>query len=152
MTLLFGWQAVALLLGADGRWLTVLYSHWVYALPYVVLLLAVAWRELDPNWNNAAAVLGAGYWRVLLRVRIPLLIKPICQAAAVALAVSVAQYLPTLLLGAGRHQTLAIELVTSFSGVDRRIIATLAALQSLLPLLAFCAALWVPRLINKQAA
>ena len=68
------------------------------------------------------------------------------QAAAVALAVSVAQYLPTLLLGAGRHQTLAIELVTSFGGVDRRVIATLAALQSLLPLIAFVAALGIPLL------
>ncbi|MEM7259944.1 MAG: ABC transporter permease subunit, partial [Pseudomonadota bacterium] len=150
VTLLFGWQAMALLTGADGKWLTVVYSHWVYALPYVVLLLAVAWRELDPNWNHAAAVLGAGYWRTLFRVRIPLLIKPVSQAAAVALAVSVAQYLPTLLLGAGRHQTLAIELVTSFSGVDRRIIATLATMQSVLPLIAFCAALWLPRMINKH--
>jgi putative thiamine transport system permease protein len=152
VTLLFGWQAVALFIGADGQWLTVVYSHWVYALPYVVLLLAVAWRELDPNWNHAASVLGAGYWRTLFRVRIPLLIKPVSQAAAVALAVSVAQYLPTLLLGAGRHQTLAIELVTSFSGVDRRIIATLATMQSLLPLLAFCIALWLPRMIQRQTA
>ena len=147
VTLLFGWQALALLLRADGQWLTVAYAHWVYALPYVVLILAVAWREFDPNWNSAAAVLGAGYWRILLRVRLPLLFKPVAQAAAVALAVSVAQYLPTLLLGAGRHQTLSIELVTSFGGVDRRIIATLAALQSLLPLLAFVAALGLPRLM-----
>ncbi len=64
---------------------------------------------------------------------------------AVALAVSVAQYLPTLLLGGGRHQTLATELVTSFGGVDRRTIAALAVLQSLLPLLAFVLALSVPR-------
>lgn len=145
ITLLFGWQAAALLLGADGMWITVVYSHWIYAIPYVVLILAVAWRELDPNWNNTAAVLGAGYWKILFRVRMPLLVKPLCQAAAVALAVSVAQYLPTLLLGAGRYQTIAIDLVTSFGGVDRRVIATLAALQSLLPLLAFIAALWIPR-------
>lgn len=150
VTLLFGWQAVALLTGVDGKWLTVVYSHWVYALPYVVLLLAVAWRELDPNWNHAASVLGSGYWRTLFQVRIPLLVKPVSQAAAVAMAVSVAQYLPTLLLGAGRHQTLAIELVTSFSGVDRRIIATLATMQSLLPLIAFCAALWVPKLYSHK--
>lgn len=148
VTLLFGWQAMALLIRVDGQWLTVAYAHWVYTLPYVVLILAVAWREFDPNWNSAAAVLGAGYWRILLRIRLPLLIKPVAQAAAVALAVSVAQYLPTLLLGAGRHQTLSIELVTSFGGVDRRVIATLAALQSLLPLLAFIAALGLPRLIS----
>ncbi len=146
VTLLFGWQAMALLLRVDGQWLTVAYAHWVYALPYVVLILAVAWREFDPNWNSAAAVLGAGYWKILFRVRLPLLAKPVAQAAAVALAVSVAQYLPTLLLGAGRHQTLAIELVTSFGGVDRRVIATLAALQSLLPLIAFVAALGIPSL------
>ncbi len=144
VTLLFGWQAMALLTGTDGKWLSVAYSHWVYAIPYVVLILAVAWRELDPNWNNAASVLGAGYWRVLFRVRLPLMIKPVCQAAAVALAVSVAQYLPTLLLGAGRHQTIAIELVTSFGGVDRRVIAVLASVQSVLPLIAFVLALWIP--------
>ncbi len=148
ITLLFGWQAMALLLRVDGEWLTVAYAHWVYALPYVVLIMAVAWRELDSNWHSAAAVLGAGYWKILLRVRLPLLVKPVAQAAAVALAVSVAQYLPTLLLGAGRHQTLSIELVTSFGGVDRRVIATLAALQSLLPLLAFIAALYLPRLFS----
>lgn len=150
VTLLFGWQAAALLIRADGQWLTVAYAHWVYALPYVVLILAVAWREFDPNWNNAAAVLGASYWKILMRVRLPLLIRPVAQAAAVALAVSVAQYLPTLLLGAGRHQTLAIELVTSFGGVDRRIIATLAVIQSLLPLLAFIAALSLPRLLSSN--
>lgn len=148
VTLLFGWQAAALLLRVDGQWLTVAYAHWVYTLPYAILILAVAWRELDPNWHHAAAILGAGYWRILWQVRLPLLIKPVAQAAAVALAVSVSQYLPTLLLGAGRHQTLSIELVTSFGGVDRRVIATLAALQSLLPLLAFIAALGLPRLIS----
>ncbi len=150
VTLLFGWQAAALLTGTDGLWLTVAWSHWIYSLPYVVLILAVAWRELDPNWNNAAAVLGAGYWRILFKVRLPILVKPLCQAAAVALAVSVSQYLPTLLLGAGRHQTLAIDLVTSFGGVDRRVIAALAALQSLLPLIAFIAALVIPRIYTHR--
>ncbi|MBX2838493.1 MAG: ABC transporter permease subunit [Gammaproteobacteria bacterium] len=144
VSLLFGWQMAALLLRADGQWLTVVYAHWIYSLPYVILILAVSWREFDPNWHNAAAVLGAGYWRILFRVRIPLLIKPLAMAAAVAVAVSVAQYLPTLLLGAGRHQTLAIELVTSYGGVDRRTIATLALLQGLLPLLAFVGALVIP--------
>ena len=60
------------------------------------------------------------------------------------MAVSVAQYLPTLLMGAGRHSTLATELVTSFGGVDRRVIAALAVLQSLLPLMAFVLALIYP--------
>ncbi len=145
VSLLFGWQAVALWSGIDGHWGTVVYTHWLYTLPYVVLILAVAWRELDPAWGHAAHTLGAGYWTVLWKIRLPMLRRPMCQAAAVAIAVSVAQYLPTLLLGAGRHQTLATELVTSFGGVDRRVIAALAVLQSLLPLLAFVLALIYPR-------
>ncbi len=144
ISLLFGWQAAALLLSIDGSWITVTYAHWVYSLPYVILILAVTWREFDINWDHAASVLGAGYWRVLFQVRLPLLIKPVCQAAAVGIAISVAQYLPTALLGAGRHQTLATELVTSFGGVDRRVIASLALLQSLLPLAAFVAAILIP--------
>ena len=145
ISLLFGWQAVALWAGIDGQWSTVVYTHWLYTLPYVVLILAVAWRELDPLWGHAGHTLGAGYWKVLWKIRLPMLRRPLCQAAAVSIAVSVAQYLPTLLLGAGRHQTLATELVTSFGGVDRRVIAALAVLQSLLPLLAFVLALLYPR-------
>jgi len=152
VTFIFGWQAFALLLGIDGHWLTVVYSHWVYALPYVILILAVAWREQDPNWHHAANTLGAGYFKVLRTIHLPMMAKQLSQAAAVAIAVSVAQYLPTLLLGAGRHQTLAIELVTSFGGVDRRVIAALALLQSLLPLLAFFGALLVPWFILKPRA
>ncbi len=150
ITLLFGWQAASLISATDGLWITVAYAHWVYTLPYVVLILAVAWRELDPNWNNAASVLGAGYWKVLFRIRLPLLIKPVLQAMAVAVAVSVAQYLPTALLGAGRHNTLAIEVVTSFGGVDRRVIATLAVLQSLLPLIVFSLALFIPAAMQQK--
>lgn len=144
VSLLFGWQAVTLWARIDGAWWTVVYTHWLYTFPYVILILAVAWRELAPQWSHAAQCLGAGYWRVLWRIRLPLLRRPLCQAAAVAMAVSVAQYLPTLLMGAGRHATLATELVTSYGGVDRRLIAALAVLQSLLPLLAFVMALLYP--------
>ena len=139
--LLFGWQVAALRADVDGTWGVVLHAHWVYALPYVVLILATAWRELDPRWEHAAATLGAGYWSVLWRVRLPLLAGPLAQAAAVAVSVSVAQYLPTLLLGAGRQATLATELVAGQGGMDRRSMATLAVLQALLPMLAFIIAL-----------
>ena len=144
IALLFGWQVAAVRWRLDGQWWTVLHAHWVYALPYVVLLLANAVRELDPRWSHAAATLGAGYWRTLWRVRLPLLARPVAQAAAVAASVSVAQYLPTLLLGAGRHATLATELVAGQGGMDRRAISTLALLQALLPLLAFALAIGWP--------
>ena len=44
---LLGWQAGALVGGVDGAWGTLVWAHWVYALPYVLLVLAPAWRSLD---------------------------------------------------------------------------------------------------------
>lgn len=150
--LLFGWQVAALRFDIDGTWGVVVHAHWVYALPYVVLILANSWRELDPRWAHTAATLGVGYWRTLWRVRLPLLAGPVAQAAAVAAAVSVAQYLPTLLLGAGRQATLATELVAGQGGMDRRSMATLAVLQTVLPLLAFTMALrWQASRRNESA-
>ena len=141
---LLGWQAGALLIGADAQFSTLVWAHWVYALPYALLVLAGPWRALDPGFERQAQLLGAGYLRRLGRVRIPLLLRALLSAWAVAMSVSIAQYLPTLLLGAGRFPTLTTELVTSFGGVDRRVIGTLASLQMLLPWLAFALALAIP--------
>lgn len=141
---LLGWQAAALVGGADGHAVTLVWAHWMYAMPYALLMLASPWRSLDKGYEQQAQILGAGYWRRLLRVRVPLLLRPILTAWAVAMAVSIAQYLPTLLLGAGRFPTLTTELVTSFGGVDRRVIGTLASLQMALPWIAFALAIAIP--------
>ena len=141
---LLGWQAGALVGGVDGAWGTLVWAHWVYALPYVLLVLAPAWRSLDVGYERQARLLGASPWGSLIRVRMPLLLRPLLIGWAVAMAVSIAQYLPTLLLGAGRYPTLTTELVTSFGGVDRRVIGTLASLQMLLPWLVFAIALALP--------
>ena len=58
-----------------------------------------------------------------------MLLRPVLAAAAVGLAVSVGQYLPTLLIGGGRVATLTTEAVALSSGGNRRIIGTYAMLQ-----------------------
>ena len=142
---MLGWQGFALFAHADGKAATVIWAHWVYVLPYVILMLAGGWRDLSVDFDKQAQVLGYGYGSRLWRVRLPLMMRPLLSAAAVGVAVSVAQYLPTLLLSGGRIPTLTTELVTSFGGVDRRMIGALATLQLLLPLLAFALAIWWPR-------
>lgn len=135
-----------------GFWLVV-FGHIVFVLPYVYLSLAEAYRLLDPRWAMIAATLGASPDRIFLRVRLPMLLAPGLMAAAVGLAVSVGQYLPTLLLGAGRVQTVTTEALALASGGDRRIIGVWALLQTLLPAVGFIIALVVPRLFwsNRRA-
>src|SRR4029077_4681362 len=112
--------------------------------PYLFLSLSDPWRALDPRYARSAAGLGASPARVFFRVKLPLLMKPILVACAVAFAVSVGQYLPTLFAGNGRVATLTTEAVTPASGADRRVIGAYALAQALLPMLAWLAAAALP--------
>jgi putative thiamine transport system permease protein len=79
-----------------------------------------------------------------------LLLTPVLTAAAVGFAVSVGQYLPTILLGAGRVVTVTTEAVSLASGGDRRLTAIYALLQLLLPALGFMLAMLVPRYVFRR--
>ncbi|MBB4265908.1 ABC transporter permease [Roseospira visakhapatnamensis] len=147
---LYGVTVAATLAGLDGTWAAVTTGHLLFVLPYVFLTLAGPWRRLDPRWGRVAAGLGAGPGRVFWRVTLPLLLRPVLFAAAVGFAVSVAQYLPTLFLGAGVHPTLTTEAVALAAGGDRRIIGVHVFLQAALPLLGFALALAVPAWLHRD--
>jgi putative thiamine transport system permease protein len=128
---------------------------WAQALtvfPYLLLALSGPWRALDPRITASAAALGAGPLRRLFAVRLPILLRPVLAATAIGIAVSVAQYLPTLFIGAGRVPTLTTEAVTLSSGSDRRVLAVFAMMQAILPLAAYAGALVLPAILrhNRQ--
>ena len=141
---LFGLQVLLVRLDLDGTWLAVLWAHLVFVLPYVFLSLAEPYRAWDPRYGRSARCLGVSPGRVWLRVKLPMLLRPVLIAAAIGLAVSVAQYLPTLFAGAGRFATLTTEAVTLSAGGDRRVIGAYAVLQMLLPLAGFILAQGLP--------
>ena len=76
-----------------------------------------------------------------------MLTRPILTAAAVGIAVSVGQYLPTLLVGGGRVATLTTEAVALASGGDRRAIGVYGVAQTLAVMVPFAAALLIPALL-----
>ncbi len=141
---LFGGAVLAAQVGLLGVWPVLLWGHLLFVLPYVYLALAGPYRGLDPRYAAMAASLGKSRLSVFLKVKLPLLKRPVLTAAAIGVAVSVALYLPSVLLGGGRFVTLASEAVTLSSGGDRRLLAVTALLQAAVPLLAlwlaaFCA-------------
>ncbi len=147
---LFGLQVLLVRIGADGRLLAVIAVHLVFVLPYLFLSLADPWRSFDQRYARTAASLGASRWRVFWRIKLPILLKPVLVACAVAFAVSVGQYLPTLFAGAGRVATLTTEAVTLSAGADRRVIGVWAMLQAVFPLLVFFAASAIPRWLYRH--
>lgn len=138
---LFGVQILLVWSRLDGSALALVWSHLLFVLPYVLLTLHGPWRALDARYMRAAAALGASPWRVLIRVTLPLLTRPIALAAAIGVSVSVALYLPTLFAGAGRVETLATTAVSLASGADRRLLAAAALAQAAIPAAAFLMAI-----------
>ncbi len=142
-----GLQALMLAGGLDAGRGAVIAAHVVFVLPYVFLSLGDPFRAWDRRMGTIAAALGARPDRVLWRVRLPMLLAPVLTAAAVGFAVSVGQYLPTLLVGGGRVPTLTTEAVALASGGDRRAIGVYALVQTAAALLPFALALALPRLV-----
>ncbi len=149
---LFGLQMLFLHAGLTGTFAAVLLAHLVFVLPYAVLALSDPWARLDPRYAKAAASLGASRARIFWRIRLPLLLRPVLVTFAVAAAVSVGQYLPTLMIGAGRIVTVTTESVALASGGSRQAAALYALLQLLIPLGGFVLAALVPALVHRNRA
>lgn len=147
---LYGLNILFLRLGISGGHAAVIWAQSLFVFPYVMITLSDPWRAMDPRLTRAAASLGAGPWRRLFAVKLPVLAMPILTAAAIGTAVSVAQYLPTLFMGAGRVATLTTEAVTLSSGSDRRVTGVYASLQAGLPLAAYAAAFVIPALLHRH--
>ena len=148
-----GLQTLLIYLGINGGYLAVMAAHLVFVLPYVFLSLSDAWRAWDDRFSTAARTLGAGRRHVFWRVKLPMLLRPVLTAAAVGTAVSVGQYLPTLLVGGGRVATLTTEALALAAGGDRRAIGVFGILQTATALLPFALAIGIPAFIwrNRRA-
>lgn len=140
-----GLYGVGLRWQLEGSATGLLLAHTLMVLPYVLLALSPAYLGFDPRYAQLNASLGHGGWRFLWRVKWPLLRRSLASAAAVGFAVSVAQYLPTLYVGAGRFATVTTEAVTLASGGQRSLTSAYAGLQILLPVLVFALAAWLGR-------
>lgn len=147
---LFGLNVLFLQVGLSSNYLAVIWAQTLFVFPYVMIGLSDPWRALDDRLPRSGASLGAGPWRRLLAIKIPVLLTPILTAAAIGIAVSVAQYLPTLFMGAGRINTLTTEAVTLASSSDRRVTSVFATLQAGLPFAAYGAAFLIPAIIYRN--
>lgn len=148
-----GLHRVALAWHLDGQWLGLWLAHTLAALPYVLIALSPSYLGFDARYRQLAATLGHGRVAFLLRVKWPLLRAGLATALAVGFSVSVAQYLPTLFVGAGRFSTVTTEAVALSSGGERSLLAAYAWLQWLLPALVFgvAACLGRPRRFKERS-
>ncbi len=147
---LFGLQLLFGLTGAAPGLPALVLTHLVFVMPYVLLSLSDPWRAFDRRYEAVAHGLGHGRASTLMCIKLPMLIRAVLVAAAVGFAVSIGQYLPTLLVGAGRLPTITTEAVALASGGNRRVIGVYAFLQAVLPFLGFAVATALPALLLRR--
>lgn len=140
-----GVYGLALYAHLEGRWAGLLLAHTLATVPYVLLTLSPAYQGFDPRYASVSASLGQSPWYFLSRVKWPLLRRSLAASAAVGFAVSVAQFVPTLYVGAGRFATVTTEAMTLASGGQRSLTSAYAWLQFMLPVGGFALASWMGR-------
>lgn len=153
ISFLFGVQVLLIRFHLEGSWPTLIWIHLVFVLPYVFLTLASTYRSYDRRYSCVGITLNAQPLLTFIKIKLVMLAKPILFCMAVGFSVSIAQYLPTLYVGAGRFATITTETVSLASGSDRRIMAVYALSQFALVLVSFLIAIVVPAVMfrNRRA-
>ena len=124
-------------LGLNGTWLGVFLAHLTPVFAYVFIVLKGPYRAFDPRYRAVALGLNADNYRFWSVVKLAMMKPALAAAAAVGIGVSIAQYVPTQLIAAGRLTTLPIEAVTLASGGSRPLMAVFALMLAVVPAFAF---------------
>ncbi len=81
------------------------------AMPFLIITVEGALRNLDPRYEGAAATLGAGRWRVLFKVTIPMVAPSLAAGLALTWARALGEFGATITFAGnlqGRTQTLPL--------------------------------------------
>ena len=73
-------------------WWIPLYGHLMLTTPFVVRVLLPAMRNLNPNLEEAAALLGANYFKRLIFIRLSLLTPSLIVASSLVFAISLGEF------------------------------------------------------------
>jgi putative thiamine transport system permease protein len=145
LSMVLGWQIVHI--WSEGSYHSgwIVLSHLPFTFAYAYLVLKGPFQNVEMRYQLLAASFGYSEWQSWWLVRFRLLLPAVFTAFAIAFSVSIAQYIPTIMMGAGRVTTITTEAVTIGTGSQQDLIALYVLLQSTLPFVAFFIAAWLAR-------
>jgi thiamine transport system permease protein len=108
----------------------ILMAHVFYNYSVVLRLVGGFWANLNPRLEEAAAVLGAGRWRLFREVMLPLLMPAVAAAALLVFIFCFTSFGVVLLLGGWHFATLEVEIYRqTVAYVNQPLAAALSLLQ-----------------------
>ncbi len=110
----------------------ILIAHVFYNYTVVLRLVGGFWANLNPRLEEAAAVLGAGRWRLFREVTLPILTPAIAASALLVFVFCFTSFGVVLLLGGPRFATIEVEIYNqTFTYLDLPMAAVLSLVQIL---------------------
>ena len=111
--------------------LGVIAANTFVALPFLVITVEAGMRNLDPRFEGAAAVLGAGRWTVFRRITLPMVRPSIAAGVVLAWARALGEFGATITFAGnlgGRTQTLPLAVFVSLES-DREAAVAISLLM-----------------------
>lgn len=106
--LILAWNQPFWPLSPYGSWVILLCSYACLLLPYPMRYVTAALTQLGPTLEAAARVHGAGLWRTLWRITLPLSAPSVVAAMMMVFAVASRELVTSLLLAPAGLQTVSI--------------------------------------------
>lgn len=124
----------AMLLGVS--FLSLLLTHTVVSIPYIARTVLAVYRSLPPDFEEAAAVLGASRWRVFTHVTLPLIRPGIFAGALFAVLISLDNLPLSFFFGSATTNTLPVVMLSYMQNQFDPSIAAIATVQMLIAVFA----------------
>jgi thiamine transport system permease protein len=116
--------------GLEGTVWAILLAHVFFNVAVVARIVGSFWSGLDDRAWDAAATLGAGPWRRLRTITLPLLTPSLAASSAIVFLFSFTSFGIVVILGGPRYATLEAEIYNQAArSFDLRTAAALALLQ-----------------------
>jgi iron(III) transport system permease protein len=131
---------------AAGRWILV-GTVWILPLAYLVRSLPLTsratlagFRALDPSLDEAAASLGAGRWRTLAAVTLPLLRPSLVAGGTLAFVTALGDFVTSIVLYTYDTRPISLEILSSLRQADVGVAAAYGVVLMVVSGLVFAAA------------
>ena len=109
----------------------------IVSYPYMLRALTAGFQSYGLSYTECARNLGAGFFRTLLKVEIPLLIPAIVSGGSVVFLVSFSEYFLVFLIGGGSVPSYTGYLFPFLNSSDRSMASLLTLIFLLLPVTLF---------------
>ncbi|MEO8201234.1 MAG: iron ABC transporter permease [Gemmatimonadota bacterium] len=139
--------ALATMFAVQAPWagrVVLIGTLWLLPLAYLVRNLPMAgravvagYRQLDPSMEEAAASLGAGRWRTLRRVTLPLLKPALAAGATLAFATGLGDFVTSIMLYTYDTRPISLEILSSMRNSDIGIAAAYGVFLMVISALVF---------------